>query len=221
MRPIKGKNSVHVDRARCDEIREEMGLSQDEIAAKCGRTGGWYSGLKNKPTTIFAAQLLADVLGVPLEEITFDPNAPKEPEQTEMEIPVADELTDDLAKTATAAMVIQNAIMRKTVEAINERGAEIAFALGRIAVYLETIAEAQTARDISEISVDNINAAEELLRTMTDATGECNAKKFADACDSRGISAAERTRAADNIGAQYQWRTNGNGTRKAYIVRGC
>ena len=84
MKPVRGKNSIEIDRMVCDARRVELGLTQKALAEMCGRTGGWYNGLKDKRTTPQAARLLAKALQLDYEDI-LKSHAPKE-EQIEAEI---------------------------------------------------------------------------------------------------------------------------------------
>ena len=95
MKPVRGKNSVEIDRIVCDARRVELGLTQEALAEQCGRTGGWYNGLKDKRTTPQAARLLAKALQLDYEDI-LKSHSPKE-EQIEAEI-ACEALRGDLSE---------------------------------------------------------------------------------------------------------------------------
>lgn len=63
-------------------IREAYGISQDDLAARCGITQGALSNIERgiHGTTTETARKLADGLGVPLESITY-PLTEREPEK--------------------------------------------------------------------------------------------------------------------------------------------
>lgn len=145
MKPVRGKNSIEIDRMVCDARRVELGLTQEALAEMCGRTGGWYNGLKDKRTTPQAARLLAKALQLDYEDI-LKSHAPKE-EQIEAEI-ACEALRDDLSdengvNDKSYHNALKNALEANTeaLRDIDKRVAEVAFALGRVAVYLESIAD--------------------------------------------------------------------------------
>ena len=217
-KPVKGANSVFLNKELCEERRIELGLTQNEVGERCGRTGAWYTGLHVNKTTPQAAKLLADVLGFDYEDILVKP---EEPKQTEMIIPVRPEgYGADLAE----AVRMNTAELEKITAALKSLANHIQYIgticddLPGVLQHLEQTISEQGKADVND---KNVKEAESVLGSMTADTGECAAKKFADACESRRISEAERVRAMDNLGAMYQWRTSSGGTRKCYVVRGC
>lgn len=197
---VKRYNSVKIDRRITDKRLVELDMYGEEVGRKLGRCASWYSGLCRANTSVYTAKALAEMLGMELEDIVYDPDRDKKPEEAEvqeqMEIQQEDADIKDLAN--------------KIIELLERIGAS-----------LETIANAQTAGEQGEMDLANVLKAESVLRSMLESTGETNARKFKQACDSRGITDRERHKAVENTGGQYQWRRNDNGTKKCYIVKGC
>lgn len=206
-----------------------MDMTTDDIAALCGRTGGWFAGLKDNKTTKNAAVLLAKNLGFEYEEIVIDPNAPKECEQMEIptkEIDITGIVNDSFAETSRKLEEQHNAALaeqKKQTEELAKIQAQIS-ALGinllSIAGSLTKIANSLEVRE-PDVKTDNVKHAESILKSMTQDTGEAQAEKYNRACDMRNINEKERVRALDNMNCQYQWRTTKSGGRMCYIVRGC
>lgn len=197
---VKRYNSVKIDRRITDKRLVELDMYGEEVGRKLGRCASWYSGLCRANTSVYTAKALAEMLGMELEDIVYDPDRDKKPEEAEvqeqMEIQQEDADIKDLAN--------------KIIELLERIGAS-----------LETIANTQTAGEQGEMDLANVLKAESVLRSMLESTGETNARKFKQACDSRGITDRERHKAVENTGGQYQWRRNDNGTKKCYIVKGC
>lgn len=197
---VKRYNSVKIDRRITDKRLVELDMYGEEVGRKLGRCASWYSGLRRANTSVYTAKALAEMLGMELEDIVYDPDRDKKPEEAEiqeqMEIQQEDADIKDLAN--------------KIIELLERIGAS-----------LETIANAQDAGEQGEMDLANVLKAESVLRSMLESTGETNARKFKQACDSRGITDRERHKAVENTGGQYQWRRNDNGTKKCYIVKGC
>lgn len=146
MKPVRGKNSIEIDRMVCDARRVELGLTQEALAEMCGRTGGWYNGLKDKRTTPQAARLLAKALQLDYEDI-LKSHAPKE-EQIEAEI-ACEALRDDLSdengvNDKLYNEALENAAERLTasLNGIQYRLMQMTSALDKIDDSLERIADA-------------------------------------------------------------------------------
>lgn len=195
-------NSVKIDRRITDKRLVELDMYGEDVGKKLGRCASWYSGLCRANTSVYTAKALANILGMELEDIIYDPDRDKKQEAEEVEVQEQMEIQQEDADIKDLA--------NKIIEL-----------LGKIGASLETIANAQSVEQQGEMDLANVLKAESVLRTMLESTGETNARKYKQACDSRGITDKERHRAVENTGAQYQWRRNDNGTKKCYIVKGC
>lgn len=144
MKPVRGKNSIEIDRMVCDARRVELGLTQEALAEMCGRTGGWYNGLKDKRTTPQAARLLAKALQLDYEDI-LKSHAPKE-ERIEAEI-ACEALRDDLSDEngvidKSYYNALKNALETNTeaLKAIGERVTSVEYQLSCICDTLDRVA---------------------------------------------------------------------------------
>ena len=226
---VKGKNSIYIDYEKVNARRIERGMTCAEIGMMCGRTDGWYTGLKKNKTTAQAAALLAGSLDFDLDEIIYDPNAPKEPEQTEIEtnsIDITDVFNDSLAETSRkfeeqhAEALAEQKKQTEELAKIQAQISALGINLLSIAGSLTKIANSLEVRE-PDVKTDNVKHAESILKSMTQDTGEAQAEKYNRACDMRSINEKERVRALDNLNCQYQWRTTKSGGRMCYVVRGC
>ncbi len=215
---VKGKNSVCIDWKKCNDKRLKMGMTTDDIAAMCGRTGGWFAGLRDNKTTINAAMLLAKNLGFEYDDIVIDPNAPKTEE--------AEQKTEQIDITGAVNAAFHNDViteLKRNTEELSKVQAQIA-TLGvnllSMAGSLTKIAAALEARE-PDLKAENVKHAEAIIKSMTQDTGEMVAEKYNRACEMRSINEKERVRALDNLNCQYQWRTTKSGGRMCYVVRGC
>ena len=139
MKPVRGKNSIEIDRMVCDARRVELGLTQEALAEQCGRTGGWYNGLKDKRTTPQAARLLAKALQLDYEDI-LKSHAPKE-EQIEAEI-ACEALRDDLSDENGVIDKLYYNALKNALEANTEALKGMGHHVMCIASALERIADA-------------------------------------------------------------------------------
>ncbi len=144
MKPIRGKNSVEIDKIVCDARRVELGLTQVALAELCGRIGGWYNGLKDKKTTPQAARLLAKALQLDYEDI-LKCHSPKE-EQIEAEIE-GDALRADLSDENNADDKSHGEELKNALEANTEALKGMVSHAMCIASALERIADALESRN--------------------------------------------------------------------------
>ena len=139
MKPVRGKNSIEIDRMVCDARRVELGLTQEALAEMCGRTGGWYNGLKDKRTTPQAARLLAKALQLDYEDI-LKSHSPKE-EQIEAEI-ACEALRGDLSDENGVIDKLYYNALKNALEANTEALKGMGYHVMCIASALERIADA-------------------------------------------------------------------------------
>lgn len=211
------RNSIRINYDACVKRMEELGIPGTELSNKLGRSESWFYGLKTTKTNRNAGNAIADALGLDRRVVIVEETRPEKPVQLVADIPVEKD-DEDVAR----AIRENTATLKEVAKAILLISTQIAEApTDKIADSVQMVADALGAVNVNDIDAQNVRSAEEILKTMTSATGECSAPKYNSACDARAISKEERLKAIVNAGALFQWRNGGNGQRKCYIVRGC
>ena len=212
-------SSVKVDLEACKARADEMGMSGVEISRRLGRSHSWFTNLRNAKTNRSAAVALAEMLGMSEREVIVDESKPKE--EPQITLPDASALVpSNLVKLKDEE--ITNAVREntETLKKISDMLAVFAVHLVDELRVLTTSIDALREPIKPSFNREDVKAAKGVLDAMTQATGECDSKKFHDACESRGIKNMDRLQALAELSAMYQWRTNATGKRKCYIMRG-
>ena len=212
-------SSVKVDLEACKARADEMGMSGVEISRRLGRSDSWFTNLRNAKTNRSAAVALAEMLGMSERDVIVDESKPKEEPQITLPNVSAPVPTDfvKLKDEEITKAILENT---ETLKKISDMLAVFAVDLVDELRVLTTSIDALREPVKTETDRESVKAAKGVLDAMTQATGECDSKKFHEACESRGIINIDRLQALAELSAMYQWRTNANGKRKCYIVRG-
>lgn len=212
-------SSVKVNLDVCKARADEMGISGVEISRRLGRSDSWFTNLRNAKTNRSAAVAIAEMLGMSEREVIADESDPEQEPQIVF--------PDASALVPTSFVKLKDEEITKAIRENTETLKKISDMLAVFAVDLvDELRVLTTSIDALREPIEpnsnreDVEAAKGVLDAMTQATGECDSKKFHEACESRGIINIDRLQALAELNAMYQWRTNANGKRKCYIVRG-
>lgn len=212
-------SSVKIDYEACRTRAEELGLNGAEISRRIGRSDVWFCNLKSAKTSRAAALVIADMLGMRENEVIIDESRPKE--ELQIMLPdVSAAVPHDHVKLSGDEITKAIRENTETLKKISDMLAVFAVDLVDELRVLITSVDALRAPVEKNTDRESVEAAKGVLEAMTQATGECDSKKFHEACESRGIVNLDRLQALAEMNAMYQWRTNASGKRKCYIVRG-
>lgn len=216
----KFATSIKIDYEACRARAEELGINGAEISRRIGRSDSWFSNLKNSKTSRAAALVIADILGMNESDVIIDESKPKEEPQItspNMSALVPTDFVKLRDEEITSAIRENTETLKKISDMLAVFAVDLVDELRALTTSIDALREPVKADSDREC----VEAAKKVLDAMTQATGECDSKKFHVACESRGIINIDRLQAITELNAMYQWRTNANGKRKCYIVRGC
>ena len=216
----KFATSVKIDYEACRTRAEELGINGAEISRRIGRGDSWFCNLKNAKTSRAAALVVADILGMSENEVIIDESKPKEEPRISfggVSALVPHNLVELKDEEITTAIRENTKALKKISDVLAVFAVDLVDELRVLTTSIDALREPVKA----DTDRESVEAAKEVLDAMTQATGECDSKKFHDACESRGIINLDRLQAIAELNAMYQWRTNASGKRKCYIVRGC
>lgn len=212
-------SSVKVNLDVCKARAGEMGISGVEISRRLGRSDSWFTNLRNTKTNRSAAVAIAEMLGMSEREVIADESDPEQEPQIVF--------PDASALVPTNFVKLKDEEITKAIRENTETLKKISDMLAVFSVDLvDELRVLTTSIDALREPIEpnsnreDVEAAKGVLDAMTQATGECDSKKYHEACESRGIINIDRLQALAELNAMYQWRTNANGKRKCYIVRG-
>lgn len=212
-------SSLKVDFEACKARADEMGMSGVEISRRLGRSDSWFSNLRGAKTSRSAAVALAEMLRMSEREVIAGESKPKQ--EPQITFPDASALVpSNLVKLKDEEITKAIRENTETLKKISDMLAVFAVDLVDELRVLTTSIDALREPIEPNSNREDVEAAKGVLDAMTQATGECDSKKFHEACESRGIINIDRLQALAELNAMYQWRTNANGKRKCYIVRG-
>ena len=212
-------SSIKINFDACKARADELGIGNAEISRRMGRSDSWFSQLKRSRTNRNAAVTIAEILGMNEREVIADESKPEE--EPQITFPNVSALVpSDFVKLKDEEITQAIRENTETLKKISDMLAVFAVDLVDELRVLTTSIDALREPIKTDTDRESVEAAKEVLDAMTQATGECDSKKFHEACESRGIKNMDRLQALAELNAMYQWRTNANGKRKCYIVRG-
>jgi hypothetical protein len=198
-----------------------MGMSGVEISRRLGRSDSWFTNLRGAKTNRSAAVALAEMLGMSERDVIADESKPKPEQEPQIAFPNVSALVpSNLVKLKDEEITKAIRENTETLKKISDMLAVFSVDLVDELRVLTTSIDALREPIEPNSKREDVEVAKGVLDAMTQATGECDSKKFHEACESRGIINIDRLQALAELNAMYQWRTNANGKRKCYIVRG-